>query len=538
MGAGLSRILFSKIPKGDRLLAIGNFFKKDDPVPKWRIGSLFDQGGEILSRPLDLEMSCILGVGREFVGEDNVPYLSHGFRTRMDLPPIEEWQERPLGECSRLARRLARNPEVAGQRCFVFEAEGLTVWLPKFELARKLFFHAAFLVRAAFDPNGLDMVFSVEKKGDVIHIRTPAKTGAPSQLLKIKGYRDHFSWLLLDPDVRRSFESIWQSLNEEQISTSSRYARWRFNFIPPSCLTRITMEVQGPLDWDSRELLVWEIKTLQGLKFPSGDTIFFHHPSLRQPVRGEGGGWIRPAPGGEDIEVDAEEESDEAKERQLIELPLEGIAFDGYPATRIAYKGQRASGHGKKVDEDTVPGGDTNTLGVADDATGGTIAPGEFQQLENQKDQDQYPNRFVLLREIIREIAQEPGIELLELEVQPLPQVPRCSYHMMNEDTPRCYLMARFRLEDGRERYLLEIDTSDNKKRLSTRILDFKEGLIAKREVDRILKDAVKGSLRWPALIDDVCEYSHPIHHPKESASDERQTRLTAWKLRLKIRLM
>lgn len=534
MGAGLSRILFSKIPKGDRLLAIGNFFKKDDPVPKWRIGSLFDQGGEILSRPLDLEMSCILGVGREFVGEDNVPYLSHGFRTRMDLPPIEEWQERPLGECSRLARRLARNPEVAGQRCFVFEAEGLTVWLPKFELARKLFFHAAFLVRAAFDPNGLDMVFSVEKEGDVIHIRTPAKTGAPSQLLKIKGYRDHFSWLLLDPDMRRSFESIWQSLNEEQISTSSRYARWRFNFIPPSCLTRITMEVQGPLDWDSRELLVWEIKTLKGLKFPSGDTIFFHHPSLRQPVRGEGGGWIRPARVGEDIEVDAEDEPDEAKERQLLELPIEGIDFDGYPATRIAYKGQRINGHGKKVDDDQVPGDGPRVLGVADDITGGTMVPGEFQQLEDQKDQDPYPNRFALLRDLIREIAQEPGIELLELEVKPLPQVPRCSYHMIGEDTPRCFLMARFRLDDCRERYLLEIDTSDNKKRLSTRIMGFKESAEVRKCIDRILKDMVKASLRWPSSMVKCCKPLHSVHHPKESSSDTNHTRALNWKHRIR----
>ncbi|WP_050660550.1 Tn7-like element transposition protein TnsE [Gallaecimonas pentaromativorans] len=530
----MSRILFSKIPKGDRLLAIGNFFKKDEPTPRWRLGSLFDQGGELRQRWFDLEMSCILGVGREFVGEDNAPYLSHGFRKRLELPPVEDWQDRPLGECPRLARRLARNPEVAGQRCFVFEADGLTVWLPKFELARKLFFHAAFLVRAAFDPNGLDMAFSVYKEGDVTHIRTPSKVGAPSQLLKIKGYRDHFSWLLLDPDVRRSFESIWRSLNEEQISTGSRYARWQFNFIPPSCLAGVTMEVQGPLDWDSRDLLVWEIKVLQGLKFPSGDAIFFHHPSLRQPVRGEGGGWIRPAPGGGDIEVDAEEEPDEAKERQLLDLPIEGIAFDGYPATRIAYKGQRASGHGKKVDEDTVPGGDTKTLGVADDATGGTIAPGEFQQLESQRDQGQYPNRFVLLREIIREIAKEPGIELLELEVKPLPQVPRCSYHMMDKDTPRCYLMAKFRLEDGRERYLLEIDTSDNKKRLSTRIVSFQAEINPRDGIDRILKDAVKASLRWPVFMEKVCESFHSIHHPKESSSNEHQARVDAWELRLK----
>lgn len=530
----MSRILFSKIPKGDRLLAIGNFFKKDEPAPRWRLGSLFDQGGELRQRWFDLEMSCILGVGREFVGEENLPYLSRGFHQRLELPPVDEWQDRPLGECPRLAKRLANNIEVANQRCFVFEADGLTVWLPKFELARKLFFHAGFLVRAAFEPNGLDTVFSVWKDEEAIHIRTPSKTGAPSQLLKIKGYRDHFSWLLLDREVRHSFESIWRSLNDEQTATSSRYARWKFNFIPPSCLTGVTMEVQGPLDWESKELLVWEIKALQGLIFPRKEAIFFHHPSLRQPVRGEGGGWIRKNTGSGDFEVDAEEEPDEAKERLLLELPLEGITFDSFPSTRIAYKGQRANGYGKKVDEDTVPGGGTKTVGVADDATGGAIAPGEFQQLEKQTDQGQYPNRFVLLRELIQEIAQEPGIELLELEVKPLPQVPRCSYHMMNKDTPRCYLMAKFRLEDGRKRYLLEIDTSDNKKRLSTRIVSFQAEINPRDGIDRILKDAVKASLRWPVFMEKVCNFFHSIHHPKESSPNEHQARVDAWILRLK----
>lgn len=170
----------------------------------------------MLPRRFGLEMLCVMGLGREFIAEDKIPYISHGFLKKLVLPPVDTWRESTLGECPRLSRRLARNPEVASQRCFVFEANGLTVWLPKFELARKLYFHAGFLVRSAFEPNGLDMAFSVQKEEEIIHVRTPAKTGAPTQLLKIKGYRDHFSWLLLDPDVRRSFESIWQSLNEEQ----------------------------------------------------------------------------------------------------------------------------------------------------------------------------------------------------------------------------------------------------------------------------------------------------------------------------------
>lgn len=491
-------MLFRQIPKGARLLAMGNFFKESNPDAQWRLAAFLNQGSDMLPRRFGLEMLCVMGLGREFIAEDKTPYISHGFLKMLVLPPVDTWRESTLGECPRLSRRLARNPEVASQRCFVFEANGLTVWLPKFELARKLFFHAGFLVRSAFEPNGLDMAFSVQKEEETIHIRMPAKTGAPSQLLKIKGYRDHFSWLLLDPDVRSSFESIWRSLNDEQDTGGTRYARWRFNFIPPSCLSGVTMEAQGPLDQDRRELLVWEIRGLLGLRFDCRDEIHFHHPSLRLSVKGEGGGRMPPAPGTEEIEVDEEEEPDDGRERQLLELPIEGIAFDEYPATRIAYQGQRATGQGKRVDDDKVPGGEAKILSLADDITGGTVAPGEFQQLDVPKDTGQFPNRFVMLRNIIRQIAEEPGIELLELEVKPLPQVPRCSYHVMDDGSPRCYLIACFKHPVVGVRCLVDIDLSDAKKNLSTQVLTFKSGSMEKQTIDLLLKALLKGSLRWP----------------------------------------
>lgn len=60
----------------------------------------------------------------------------------------------------------------------------------------------------AFEPNGLDMAFTIYSDGDVAHIHTPLKTGARSQLIEAKAYRDHFSYLLLNQDVRRSLKLI------------------------------------------------------------------------------------------------------------------------------------------------------------------------------------------------------------------------------------------------------------------------------------------------------------------------------------------
>ncbi|WP_277886935.1 hypothetical protein [Escherichia coli] len=75
------------------------------------------------------------------------------------------------------------------------------------------------------------------------------------------------------------------------------------------------------------------------------------------------------------------EEPTAAKEPRLIHLPVEGITFDAQLSTRIAYNGERASGHGKKIDDEQCPSKEGQLLGVADPVSGGSIAPGEFQQL-------------------------------------------------------------------------------------------------------------------------------------------------------------
>ncbi len=533
----MNRTLFRQIQTGSRLLAIGNLFRAPTPGAQWRLAALFEGNGQSQLKRFPLEMSCVLAVGREFPGEEGAPYRSSGFKKAVVLPPIDSWRERQLGDCPRLARKLAANPEISGQRCFVFEVDGLTVWLPKFELARKLFFHAAFIVRAAFEPNGLDMAFTIYKEGDAVHIHTPTKTGAPSQLLKIKGYRDHFSWLLLNQDVKRSFESIWQSLNQEQerASQESAYARWKFDFMAPISLAGTTMNMRGPFDPKSNELLVWEIEALQGLSFSHRGDIFFHHPALKQPVRGEGTGCVSVPSGAEEVEVDAIEEPTAAKEPRLIHLPVEGITFDAQLSTRIAYNGERASGHGKKIDDEQCPSKEGQLLGVADPVSGGSIAPGEFQQLGegDREEHERFANRFSLLREVIEQIAQEPRITLVSLEVRPLPPVPRCSYHMLDHEKPRCYLLAKFKLPNGNQRYLLEIDTSDNRKTMSTRIMGFKAGVEAEKCIDRILRQTVKGSLRWPHTMAKFCEPLRSVHHPKESSFGVNHAKVFEWKQRI-----
>ena len=239
------------------------------------------------------------------------------------------------------------------------------------------------------------------------------------------------------------------------------------------------------------------------------------------------------------MEVDADEEPTAAKEQRLIHLPIEGVTFDAQLRTKIAYNGERANGHGKKVDDEQCPSREIQLFGVADPVSEGSIASGEFQQLgegEGEGDGDEHErlaDRFSLLREILEQITQESGVALVALEVRPLPPVPRCSYHMIDHEKSRCYLLARFKLQNGDQRYLLEIDTSDNRKTMSTRIMGFKVGVEAGKCIDRILRETVKGSLRWSGTMAKYCEPLHSVHHPKESSSGANHARVFDRKQRI-----
>lgn len=537
----MKKIFFKDIPTDAKLLAMGNHFRRSGDRQQWRVAAYFrDHQGKELTLNLAVEALCVMGLGRQFVQLEDEPYRSGGFKQEFSLPPVASWQERRLGDCPRLSRRLAVRGEVAEQKCFVFDTGGITVWLPKFELARKLFFHAGFLVRAAYQPSGLDIIFNVKQDDEeVIHIRTPAKTGAPVSTLKNKAYRDLLAWLLLNEDVRRSFDSIWM-LNNRDKRNCNGYQRWQFDFEPPITLDGVKVNARGPYDSDDREMLIWEISGLQGLDAGTNEQdIYFHHPSLKLPVRGTGEGrGGSGAQGADDIEVDTEQEPDEAKDRQSIELPVEDIVFSNSATTKLAYNGKKAGILGQEYQGELEDHNNPKVLGTGDDVIGGSIAPGEYQQLEAEE--RQFSNRFVMLKQIIRKIAGESDgkLSLLELKVQPLPQLPRCSYHKMEGGQQRYYLMAKFRLKHGGERYILEIDASDNKKKLSTKVFSFKGGIDEKGGIDKIVGGVVRRSLTWPKNMERYCESVCSVHHPKESDGDEAEQRISSWRARIKSCLL
>lgn len=474
-----------------------------------------------------------MGLGRKFMQNTEQLYTSSGFHQTLTFPPVEQWEDALLGDCPRLAKRLAAKSEVANQRCFVFTSGGVKVWLPKLELARKLFFHAGFMIRAAYLPNGLDNLFQMRLGADKLSydVFTPSRTGVPIAFLKQPAYREFFSWLLVNKDIRNSFESIWQALNSEQ-TIKNGYCRWVFNFNPPTSIAGVEAMFRGIYNHEEKEMLVWEIASLSGLPHNSLRTVIFSHPQLKQPVKNgdaDGGG----AGGGSPtaIEIDTENEPSEDNERVRIELPSESLSFDREIKTKVNYKGQKGYPGGKGVGESLSNDGAVQAVSTKDDVIDGCGRASDFDQLGlgQEGDTNRYAERFTALIDVIQQLSKDQRLEYLGTKIEPLPLVKRCSYHKMNDEQPRCYLLAKFKRADGELRYILDIDTSDGARAISTLILhscpDFNELL------EKTLVLTLRKSLRW--------HVAKPltfiaVKHPEFKMQDALNTkRIESWVVRL-----
>lgn len=508
---------FKKIPVNAKLAALGNQFRKDRPDDFWRFASFFTlEGGQEHNENFDLEALCVMALGRTFTQDKDALYKSGGFRRTFSLPSVASWQDARLGDCPRLAKRWLSYSEIANQRCFVFTAGGMTVWLPKFELARKLFFHAGFIIRAAYQPNGLDMMFHVTKgePGEGFHIFCPAGSGIPVAYLRIPAYRQFLSWLLLNKEIKASFESIWQCLNSEQITTNG-YCRWIFNFIPPNAISGIEIQAQGAFDSERNDFLVWEISTLKELPHNTFKAVKFSHPDLKQPV---GSGKAHQGNGNnsaaEQLEIDTEREPSQQKERALIELPTDGLSYSDLIITQIEYNGKKPISKPKPGDE-SASGDEKAELGTKDDVIDGDGRGGDFAVLEDTHDEtEKFKDRFTAFVELIQQLAAYPELQLQSLIIKPLPVVKRCHLHLKSDGSERCYLLAKFMVGE-QVKYILEVDTSDNKRQISTRIFSLQDQSLETVFIKMLLSSLLRRSLSWHArLFDKYCIEVSRIKHP------------------------
>ncbi len=140
------------------------------------------------------------------------------------------------------------------------------------ELARALFLHNVHLTRTALRPNGLLGMAVVDDTGKECFIRFNRSSDYPLKNLNSKDACKHLRWLLLNPEATRSFNSIYDKLQQDENSG------WNFNFEPPP-LKSWRFKFAGEYDESDPMLFhVEEIKTVYSSSFNYGKKVSIYHP--------------------------------------------------------------------------------------------------------------------------------------------------------------------------------------------------------------------------------------------------------------------
>lgn len=239
----------------------------------WYARPVFRQVGtssmrfEMYSQPIGI--LPVLAPGRVFGGDEMFslhPEYEQATVTISDLSAYEEITSADIPD--ELYSFGGRDCGV--QRLFRYRTDHGEILIPTIELIRYLFLHNRSLANALMRPGALNLLFRPELPGYRNEMEIHFTSGMPLRCLSREFVRE-FAWLALDPDARRSWDSV-------QLQSRGRpYV----TFTPP-VLKNSTWTFRGVQH--GNRWLVLELLRLTG-KCPPCKKLRYGHPSLKRILR-------------------------------------------------------------------------------------------------------------------------------------------------------------------------------------------------------------------------------------------------------------
>lgn len=497
------------------LNGIGDLFCKTDGV-RWGVNLSIYPGKEAGSDSTSLSNAPLLV--RKNIINPTKDYYPNSHEQSFEITTTRDWDVVRLKNCPALERPL---PKELQQYCFEFNIEGgIRVFLPQFELARALFFHNAYLARSSVlhDVLSNEFITETEPKLNWAHIHVLDTCNCPIELFSDYGFRRHLSWLLLDQEVRLSYESISRYQLLHSVDTG-HYRRWTFQFDPPP-LQGVILNVRGRFEPKSRSLLVYEVFGIRKIVPNIPKVVEFTSPKFITSDAGKGsragGDSRRP------YEHNLDDESEESGENKPVMLKANQVVFEYEQAIETRKVSNKTKSTGGRKDEDGEPSEASKDVSSEEQGPFGDLPSAEWDALDEQTDDAHlYLNKFESYFEMLKLLEEQHGCKVKRYPLRKLPAVGRCTMHILKTDgNPRCMSVAHVTVGTVGY-YLLEVDTSDASKALSTKvILASAVGDIAKY-LNEIERQLLKTSLSWPVGLLDLLfgKNSHVwVAHQQSSA--------------------
>lgn len=472
---------------------IGSLYRKKGAT-KWGINLSIHPKGDNGKDSTTLSNAPVL-VRKRKINPTYDYYFKESSEKSFAIPTTRGWSIDLIGNCP--ARdQLVKND--AREYCFVFSlADGITVYLPQFELARMLFFKNGYLARTALEHDLLNIEYSPEydEENDRTIINVSDSFSGSKELFSDNGFRRLFAWILMDPEARRSYDSI----GAYQLSHGydvGQYRCWNFRFDPPA-LEDARMKVKGYIDTDSRTMLVHEIIGLRYVPMSVSERVAFYHPSFYAQVsgNGQGNGSDANRPPGHNVD-DTSEGSQENKP-----VVLEGYATEfeldrAIETSKICEK-KKPTDRGRKDDEE--PGEASSDVSTEEQGPNGDLPSADWDNMNDQTDDAHlYLNKFTSYFKMLGLLEEKHCCRVIKYELRKLPIVGKCKKHVVEPNKePRCMSVAHV-TAGTTGYYLLEVDTSDAAKALSTRVIRASAIGDIEPHLSEIEIQLMKASLSWP----------------------------------------
>jgi len=512
------------------------FYKCDDDVRIVHIGKVllrtsgtsYQPSIEVLCYPPqiknDFRATAFANVPALYRGKIiNQRELSEGYvkQGRYTFKGNDNLRKSTLSEFPHLnSAESVRNRE-SEQKAFVLDRiNAPTLVIPQLELARVLFYASSYLSRASLMSSRLLTDFKVEvnAKVDYANIEVLQISNYPISAFNDSATRAMLSWLLIDKNAKRSFESIFKYFNTElSLDVVPGYKRWLFHFDPPQ-MVGWSFSYKGRLDASGEYFLVEKITDIE-ISTPMPSRVYFHNPKFthqdeeQKPTSGGKGPELYERP--EDHVVDDDREASDANQAFLLGENTCAIRFKNSFSTSKTTKPKRShrpdsSQEEPKKADDTVSTNEPSNDGEISSADMG----GGMQDCTDHS--EEYASRFTAFNIMVKMLKDKYDCKIIESYTHELDQVGRSKCHLIDSGakrTIRCVVVER----NEHVNYLLEIDVTGLNKSISTKCVRQIDTHNWQDQFSKIKKGVVTKSLGWPTKQMDAMfgEKKHiGISHP------------------------
>ena len=336
--------------------------------------------------------------------------------------------------------------------------------------------------------------------------------------------------MLLDDEARQSFESIARHQLQNGYDTD-KYRLWRFQFEPPS-LSGVELTLRGHYDQERKAFFVYEIYGVSNLICDCPALVDFIDPRFTENRAGQGCA-VRPGQqSAPELEIDDEQEPDSDHTEIRIDTPIVAFEFvNPIQTTRIGKGKGQAVRQGREGEPSDLSENTGLEVSTDEATTHGTLLSADYDGLMDvSEDTHLYSDKFEAFNAMVKQLVTMPGCHHIHREIRKLPSIEGYSKHLLADGNPRCLAFHRIK-KDGQIYALVEVDTSDNKNRLSTLLLKQQDvSFDWERTIRELEIRLLKRSLTWPTkfiarVFENRCgRISHPKTIEKRAFNDQNTT--------------